>query len=95
MKITLICALKAPHDDRFSASGIVTFDYLADEPESVIRSDAKSIADRGMSAVTELVEEGILRATSRIDVGCVVPERWPVTVNFGGCGGRFQTVKPS
>ena len=92
MSTTLICHLQTPQDDRFSASGVLTLEYVADEPDSVVRSDAKAIADRGQKAIDEMIEEGCVRLASRRDQGCFVPEGFPVTVTIGE---NTTVVRPS
>lgn len=92
MNTTLICHLQTPQDDRVSASGILTLEYVTDEPAAVIRSDARAIADRGQKAIDEMIEEGCLRLASRKDEGCCVPEGFPVTVTIDGA---ITVVRPS
>lgn len=84
----IICKLRTPQDDRFSASGIVTIKYLANESEKMILSDAREIARNGQRIFDELAQEGIV--AGQIPDGCFIPEGFDVTVKFAE---KLQTVK--
>ena len=92
MTTEFICHVQTPQDDRFTTSDIVTLTYLLDESDSVIRSDARSIPDRGQTALDELIEDGIIRLASKLNKDCFVPAGFPVTVKHNG---TRVAIKPS
>jgi hypothetical protein len=77
----LICSLRTPQDDRFSASGAVAFQYISNaENEKTVLSDAKDIARHGQAAIDDMIDKGII--SGEIPDHCHIPSGFVVTVKF-------------